>query len=117
MFRGRIKRLRTRRGAIARRNSGFAPSLWRLEVANVLTVAERRGRITATDADRFLEMLARLGILIDEGNTSTWKATLSLARLTGLSAHDAAYLELAIRGGLPLATLDERFAMLLQRIA
>jgi predicted nucleic acid-binding protein len=86
----------------------FVPSLWRYEVANVLVVAERRGRIAAADSDRFLELLTCLRIIVDDGGAAAWKATLTLARRTGLAAYDAAYLELALRGGLPVATLDER---------
>jgi predicted nucleic acid-binding protein len=86
----------------------FVPSLWRYEVANALVVAERRGRITAPDSDRFLDLLGRLCIVVDDGGATAWKETVALARRTGLAAYDAAYLELALRGGLPLATLDER---------
>lgn len=83
------------------------PTLWSLEVANVLLTAERRGRLTAGDGARFLELLGRLPIVIDgETATRAFLQTLHLARELDLSSYDAAYLELAARLDLPLATLD-----------
>ena len=84
-----------------------APALWPFEVASVLAVAERRGRINAEQQAEFLERLRLLPILI-EHRPAAWLAQqiLPLARRYRLSAYDAAYLELAIREGLPLATLD-----------
>lgn len=85
-----------------------APALWPFEVANVLNAAERRGRINAGEQAEFLERLRLLPIAI-EHRPATWLAQqiLPLARTHRLSAYDAAYLELAIREGLPLATLDD----------
>jgi predicted nucleic acid-binding protein len=83
-----------------------APSLFRLEVCNVVLVNERRGRITETDGKAFLRSLARLPIQRDVEPVEP--ELLRLARTFGLSAYDAAYLELALRLGLPLATLDGR---------
>ena len=84
-----------------------APALWPFEVASVLAVAERRGRINADQQAEFLERLRMLPILI-EHRPAAWLAQqiLPLARRYRLSAYDAAYLELAMREGLPLATLD-----------
>src|SRR4051794_28372588 len=83
------------------------PSLWSLEVANVLLVGERRGRLTTADATKFLSLLGTFPIVVDGETTArAWSDTLNLARANGLSAYDAAYLELAMRRGLPLATLD-----------
>ena len=85
------------------------PSLWPLEVANVLIVGERRNRITAADASRFLAILDAFPITVDDRTVAhAWSDTMHLARAHTLSAYDAAYLELAIRLGLPLACLDGR---------
>lgn len=83
------------------------PALWPLEVINVLAVAERKKRITELGAQEFLQTLAGLDIRVDPTSaTINGEAILSLSRLYGLTAYDAAYLELAKRKGLPLATLD-----------
>lgn len=84
------------------------PALWPFEVASVLSIAERRGRMDASAQAAFLERLRRLPIAI-EHRPATWLAQriIPLARTYKLSAYDAAYLELAIREGLPLATLDD----------
>jgi predicted nucleic acid-binding protein len=86
----------------------IAPALWAFEVASVLSIAERRGRMNAGAQAAFLERLRLLPIAI-EHRPATWLAQqiLPLARTYHLSAYDAAYLELAIREGLPLATLDD----------
>jgi predicted nucleic acid-binding protein len=87
----------------------FVPGLWTLEVANALLVGERRRRTTPADAARFLTILGGFPISIDDQTAAhAWHETTHLARAHGLSAYDAAYLELAIRLGLPLATLDDR---------
>ena len=87
----------------------IVPSLWYLEVANVLVISERRGRITATEAGEFLQMLGRLPIRVDFLGAQQALATIvDLAGRYGLTAYDAAYLELAIREGAELATLDDR---------
>ena len=83
------------------------PSLWRLETGNGLQVAIRRKRIDAAFRDRALLDLARLPITIDpETDKQAWRTTLQLADRFQLTLYDAAYLELAQRRGLPLATLD-----------
>ena len=85
------------------------PSLWLLELANGLVVAEQRGRITRAESTRFLGLVSELPIRIDPTSTlALTSSVLVLARDYELSAYDAAYLELALRGGQPLATLDER---------
>ncbi len=87
------------------------PVLWHLEVANVLIQAARRGRITADDADTRLRLMAALPITTDpETSVRAWHDTLALARAEGLTAYDAAYLELAARRRLPLATWDRDLA-------
>jgi predicted nucleic acid-binding protein len=86
----------------------FVPLNWPLEVANILLVAERRKRSTQAQAARLIKNLAALPITMDdETNLQAWSSTLSLAREHNLSAYDATYLELAMRRGLPLASLDE----------
>jgi predicted nucleic acid-binding protein len=86
----------------------FVPQLWRLEVANILTLSVRRARITSTYRNTALEQLKQLAIAID-GETSqyAWSRTLAFADKYGLTVYDAAYLELADRLELPLATLDD----------
>jgi len=83
------------------------PSLWVLEVANSLVIGERRGRSTAANTVRWTEYLSALPIVAEARPTSRlWQTVVPVAREHGLSAYDAAYLELALRRGLPLATLD-----------
>ena len=86
----------------------IAPALWAFEVASVLSTAERKGRMNVAAQAAFLERLRLLPVAI-EHRPATWLAQqiLPLARKYHLSAYDAAYLELAIREGLPLATLDD----------
>ena len=87
----------------------LVPRLWHLEIANVLLVGERRGRCSQADTTSWLGFLAGLPVHVD-GSTeaSAWSQTINLARQHGLSAYDAAYLELAIRKDAPLATLDAK---------
>ena len=87
---------------------GHVPALWRFELCNVLIVSERRGRISESDTTQFLRSVSRLPIQIDTGADQA--ELLRVARAHGLSAYDAAYLELAMRQGLPMATLDSRLA-------
>jgi predicted nucleic acid-binding protein len=83
------------------------PWLWRLEVANSLTVAVRRGRIDAEFRRASLADLALLNITTDpHTDAHAWGETLNLADRFQLTLYDAAYLELAGRRSLPLATLD-----------
>jgi predicted nucleic acid-binding protein len=84
------------------------PSLWRLEVANSLTVAVRRNRIDAEFRRAALADLAVLDITTDPHTDGhAWSETLPLADRFRLTLYDAAYLELARRRQLPLATLDQ----------
>ncbi len=87
--------------------AALVPSIWPLEVANALLVAERRSRFTPADTWRTLDNLRALPIIIDEERSVTTIANVvSLAREYKLSAYDGAYLELATRLGLPLASRD-----------
>jgi predicted nucleic acid-binding protein len=85
----------------------WVPSLWRLEVANVLEMGVRRGRNDAAFRDATLADFELLPIQSDsETERHAWQSTLRLAERYRLTVYDAAYLELAMRRGLPLASLD-----------
>lgn len=87
------------------------PSLFALEAANVVAKVESRGIVTEADAQRFIALLGRLDIVTDQATAKhALGDTLNLARRYKLSAYDGAYLELALRTGLPLATLDADLA-------
>jgi len=84
------------------------PTLWPFEVANSLLVLLRRRRIIADDRDRALGALARLPLVVDdEGCRLAFGTVSELASEHGLSVYDAAYLELALRRKLPLASRDD----------
>jgi len=88
-------------------NGAWVPAIWRLEVANVLEMGVRRGRHDAAFRDAALADLAMLPIALDpETDRHAWGATARLAARRNLTLYDAAYLELAQRRSLPLATLD-----------
>ena len=83
------------------------PTLWRLEVANAFQSAIRRKRITAPYRDQSLTELTQMPITIDaDTNVYAWTTTLRLAERFALTIYNSAYLELAQRRSLPLATLD-----------
>jgi len=89
-------------------NGAVVPILWHLEVANSLTLAVRRKRIPPSVRDQLLMHLQKLDIATDMvTHIHAWTATIGLADLHGLTIYDAAYLELAQRRRLPLATLDK----------
>lgn len=83
----------------------FVPALWNYEIRNILIINERRGRITMEAADAAFGFLADLGINID--HNADWRTATDLARQFKLTIYDAAYLELAVRKDLPIATLDK----------
>ncbi|CUQ65380.1 type II toxin-antitoxin system VapC family toxin [Candidatus Nitrospira inopinata] len=84
------------------------PMTWGLEVANVIAKAEAKALVTEARSKTFLEMLEEVEIEVDAATFArALSDTLHLARRYKLSAYDASYLELALRAGLPLATLDE----------
>ena len=86
----------------------LVPNLWHLEVGNVLLQAEKRGRISATQISGRLELLNKLPITTDtETAPRAFREVMTLARSQKLTTYDAAYLELAIRRGVPLATRDK----------
>ena len=87
--------------------SASVPVIWHLEVANVLALSERRRRITPAGSAEFIAMLETLTIVVDDETPSrAFGRVLDLAREERLTAHDAAYLELAMRLGIPLASKD-----------
>jgi predicted nucleic acid-binding protein len=89
----------------------LVPSLWALEVANVVAKLETKTIVTEADSQRYVALLGQLPIVTDPATaTHALGDTLNLARRYRLSAYDAAYLELALRTGLPLATLDAGLA-------
>jgi predicted nucleic acid-binding protein len=88
--------------------SAWVPALWHLEVANVLQIGIRRQRHAVDFRDRVLSDLSEFPIHVDlETQRQAWGATARLAERHRLTVYDAAYLELALRRSLPLATLDE----------
>jgi len=93
------------------------PSIWHVEVANVLALAERRRRITLAESAEFIARLENLIIEVDE---ETWSRAftriLELAREQRLTAYDAAYLELAMRLGVPLASKDRDLCDAAERV-
>jgi len=90
-------------------NGAVVPALWRLEVGNGFQMAIRRKRIDKTYRDTALTELAAMPITIDaETDTHAWTTTLRLSERFTLSLYDAAYLELAQRRDLPLASLDKQ---------
>jgi len=92
-------------------SQAIVPSLLTLEVANVVAKVESKSLVAEADSQRFIALLGRLNIVTDQATAAhALGDTLNLARRYKLSAYDAAYLELALRTGLPLATLDANLA-------
>jgi predicted nucleic acid-binding protein len=88
-------------------DGAYAPDIWKLEVGNTLLLAERHGRIAPEHRARALQQLSTLPIAVDlETAGQAWSGTWQLAQRFRLTLYDAAYLELAQRRALPLATLD-----------
>jgi predicted nucleic acid-binding protein len=87
----------------------WVPALWHLELGNVLLGAQRQGRVDRAGIEKFFASLAVYDIEVDDRTASVaWTKTFALGEAFGLTMHDAAYLEIALRRGLPLATLDEQ---------
>jgi predicted nucleic acid-binding protein len=86
----------------------IVPALWWYELRNVLVLGERQKRLAERETARFLRDISRLTITIDSSPNEA--QVLTLARRHRLTVYDAAYLELAGREALPLATLDEELA-------
>ncbi len=93
------------------RESAVVPGHWALELANILANAERKRRIIAADIAEFVALVNRLDIRVDGATAERGlKEILTLARGESLTSYDAAYLDLAMREGLPLATRDRALA-------
>jgi predicted nucleic acid-binding protein len=88
--------------------TAVVPSIWPLEVVNVLIVAERQKQLSESDSIRFLTLLSQLPIVVEYERPEMMKELLALARAYNLSSYDASYLYLAMRKGLPIATLDNK---------
>lgn len=86
----------------------IVPSLWSLEIGNVLLIAERKQRITLEQRQKALHILTELPITVDTMTANhAWLETIELAERHELTLYDASYLELALRRSLPLATFDK----------
>jgi len=97
--------------------TALVPCLWPTEVANVLCVAQRRKRITHSDALRFLQLLAQLPITIANlPDSANMQNLYLLATDYALSAYDASYLQLALSEGLPLATRDTALCRAVKKV-
>ncbi len=85
----------------------MVPAIWPLEVGNVLLVAERKRRLDRADSARFVALLQQLPIVVEQEDARRALGdVMALARDLGLSTYDASYLNVALRHGLPIATLD-----------
>ena len=85
------------------------PAIWPLEVVNVLLIAERKERLKQADSIRFLTLLLQLPVETEkEWSQEAMPDLLSLGKNLGLSSYDLSYLDLAVRRGCPLATLDQK---------
>jgi predicted nucleic acid-binding protein len=98
-------------GMFKQGGAAVAPSFWPHEVLNTLLAGERRKRISKELVRSFLDDLATLPIVLEQfPATVVFDRIERLSREHGLTAYDAAYLDLALDSGLPLATLDEELA-------
>ncbi len=86
----------------------IVPPIWPVEMANVLIMAERKGRMTDSDAIRTTELLLSLPIVVEETDIAVMSGIRTLAREHQLTAYDSSYLEAAQRLNLPLETLDTK---------
>ena len=85
----------------------LVPALWAIEITNALLVAQRRKRVAQPEVRRFVELLRELTVVVDsQAVADTVSNILPLGREYQLSAYDAAYLDVAMRHSIPLATLD-----------
>ena len=89
----------------------LAPAVWTLEVSNVLLVGEKRGRTTSAKSRRFVALIRSLPIrVVDHSPARVFDEVLALARDQNLTSYDAAYLDLARRLEMPIASIDRRIA-------
>ena len=107
-------------GVLDLRSAGtevLTPAIWPFEVANALLVAERRKRITVAQVTALLQRIAGLRISVDPVQPRVaFNQVLAVARQNDLTEYDAAYVELALREALPLATLDDKLRRAATRV-
>ena len=97
--------------------TAFVPSIWPLEVVNVLLVAERKKRLSEADSARFITLLTQLPIVVEVDHPEkSMKELLSFARANSLSSYDASYLDLAMKSGYPIATSDKKLILAARKI-
>ncbi len=102
---------------LARNDGAVVPSIWPLEVANGLVIGQRRGRLTDAKVQWLSEILAAFPVTTSDAPPDrAFGPVLGLARSHGLSVYNASYLDLAMREGLPLATLDARLREVAARV-
>ena len=95
----------------------WVAGVWSLEVANLLVKAQARGLVLTARASAFVGLLTKMAIKVDASTAARALGdTLQLARRFKLSSYDAAYLELALREGLSLATLDANLQSAMQQV-
>ncbi|TPW12182.1 MAG: hypothetical protein FD130_1823 [Halothiobacillaceae bacterium] len=98
-------------------DTAWVPTLWLYEVANVLVTGESCHRFSEAQARRFTELLSSLPIQVKEPTkASLWGSVLDLSKEHRLTAYDAAYLDLAMREGIPLATQDKALRKAARRV-
>ena len=98
-------------------NIAYVPSHWTLEIAHILSRSEKKGSVAADDAEYFLNVLNAIKFVTDfETSSLALTSILSLSRRYGLPSYDAAYLELAMRLSVPLATLDKELRRAAERV-
>jgi len=101
---------------LSRGAKAWVPVLWHLELGNVLLSARRRGRIDRAGIEKAFSSLAAFEIEVDPDTAAiAWSKTFALGESFGLTMYDAAYLELALRKGLPLASLDKPLRAAMQK--
>jgi predicted nucleic acid-binding protein len=102
---------------LAGASKAIVPEHWAVEVANAMVIGERRKRIVSTSLQPFIDVIDSLQIENDKASRrKIFSETLALARQHGLTAYDAAYLELALRLGIPLASLDSSLRKVAQSL-
>lgn len=106
------------REELLKSQTAWVPAHWRLEVCNSLWMAERRKRLDATGLAQAVDLFTQLPVVMDlETNDRAGGETLALARQHTLSVYDAAYLELALRRGAALASLDRPLREVARRLS
>jgi predicted nucleic acid-binding protein len=98
-------------------STAIVPTIWTLEVGNILSNAESKGRLSEAKILEFLDLLSQLNIETDLETTQRgFREILHIARSHSLSTYDASYLELAMRLGLPLGTKDKKLRQVASKL-